>query len=320
MRELGECRARARGDYPDILQVGHLEVNIPEGLQYQTPSYIASWLARNSFNCVRLTYSIDLALDPNVSVQTSFANAATKTGASGLNGLYSTAASKNPWLASSTTLGAFTQVIQALAAQNILVILDNQMSSAGWCCSQTDGNGWFNDGTATTADSQYFNVANWMAGLKAMATYAKAYPNVVGMSVRNELRPTSSGTAIQQDWATHVKAAAAAIYQANPNLLVMIGGISYDLDLSWLYSTPLDRSSFANRTVWEVHWCKCGNLVSMTERSTLVADSWSYSSTSCSSLETSVGDNAGYLLASNKAYTGPLWVRVGDSAISYSYV
>jgi hypothetical protein len=73
------------------------------------------------------------------------------------------------------------------------------------------------------------------------------------------MRPTTSTAAIKQDWATHVKAAAAAIYGANPNLLVMIGGISYDLDLSWLYSTPLDRSSFANRTVWEAHWCTlCG--------------------------------------------------------------
>jgi endoglucanase len=174
-----------------------------------------------------------------------------------LSGVYTTAVAKNSWLASSTTLGAFTQVIQALAAQNIMVVFDNQASTAGWCCSQTDGNGWWNDGTgtATSADSQYFDVNNWMNGLKAMATYAKSFPNVIGMSIRNELRPTSSGTAVQQDWATHVKAAAQAIYQANPNLLIMVGGISYDTTLSWLYNTPLDRSTFANRVVWEVHWC-----------------------------------------------------------------
>jgi endoglucanase len=260
MRELGTCRSIPSGSYLLIaMQAGHLEVNIPEGLTHQTPAYIAAWLAKNNFNCVRLTYSIDLATDPNVSVKTSFANAAAKTGASGLTASYTTALAKNSWLGSSTTLGAFTQVIQALAAQNVMVVLDNQMSSAGWCCSQTDGNGWFADGTDTAANSQAFNVANWMAGLKAMAAYAKAYPNVVGMSVRNEMRPTTSTAAIKQDWATHVKAAAAAIYSANPNLLVMVGGISYDLDLSWLYSTPLDRSSFANRTVWEAHWCtSCG--------------------------------------------------------------
>jgi endoglucanase len=231
-----------------------MEVNIPEGLTHQTPQYIASWLSRNNFNCVRLTYSIDLALNPNYSVKTSFSNAASTTGVSALNNLYTTALAKNSWLGSSTTLGAFAQVIQALQAQNIMVILDNHVSKASWCCSQTDGNGWFKSGSGDS-DSQYFDVTNWQNGLKAMAQFAKSYSNVIGMSLRNELRPTSSSTAIQQEWATRVQAAAAGIYQTNPNLLIIIGGINYALDLSWLYSTPLDRSAFPNRVVWEVHWC-----------------------------------------------------------------
>jgi endoglucanase len=232
-----------------------MQVNIPEGLTHQTPQYIASWLANNGFNCVRLTYSIDLALNPNYSVQTSFKNAASSTGVSAVANLYNTAVAKNPWLSSSTTLGAFGTVISALNNAGVMVILDNHISKAGWCCSQTDGNGWFKSGNGDS-NSQYFDVTNWQNGLKAMATFAKSYPNVIGMSLRNELRPTSSGTAVQQEWATRVQAAAQVIHSANPNLLIAIGGTSYALDLSWLYNTPLDTSQFANRVVWEFHWCR----------------------------------------------------------------
>lgn len=34
---------------------GHMEVNIPEGLQHQPVATIAQWVASNGFNCVRLT-------------------------------------------------------------------------------------------------------------------------------------------------------------------------------------------------------------------------------------------------------------------------
>jgi endoglucanase len=76
-------------------------------------------------------------------------------------------------------------------------------------------------------------------------------------------------------------------------LLIVIGGVNYATDLSYLYSDPLDRSTFANRTVWEFH-----------------SYQWSESdtSTNCTSYQTNVGDKVGYLLASNKAYTGPLWL------------
>ncbi|KAJ2964720.1 hypothetical protein NQ176_g10774 [Zarea fungicola] len=45
---------------------GHLEVNVPEGLHKQPVNYIASWIANQGFNCVRLTYSIDMALNNGI--------------------------------------------------------------------------------------------------------------------------------------------------------------------------------------------------------------------------------------------------------------
>jgi endoglucanase len=285
-----------------------MQVNIPEGLTHQTPEYLASWLAKNGFNCVRLTYSIDLALNPNYSVQTSFKNAASSTGVSAVANLYNTAVAKNSWLSSSTTIGAFGRVISALNSQGVMVILDNHVSRASWCCGGSDGNGWFKSGNGD-ANTKYFDVNDWVNGLKAMAQFSKSYPNVVGMSLRNEFRPASGGSAIQQEWATRVKQAATAIYQTNSNLLIMIGGISYALDLSWLYNAPLDRSQFPNRVVWEAHWCKYSTIHCMADVDKWT-DSWSYSTTDCNSLKTTVGNSAGYLLTSGKSFTGPLWVSI----------
>lgn len=64
---------------------------------------------------------------------------------------------------------------------NIMVILDNHVSKPGWCCSDDDGNSFFAD--------RYFDPKVWAEGLSNMATLFAGAPNVVGMSLRNELRP-----------------------------------------------------------------------------------------------------------------------------------
>lgn len=70
--------------------------------------------------------------------------------------------------------------MSALAKNNIMVILDNQMTTPGWCCSENDGNGFFGD--------KYFGPEEWLKGLSAMATMFRNTKNVMGMSLRNELR------------------------------------------------------------------------------------------------------------------------------------
>lgn len=61
-----------------------------------------------------------------------------------------------------------------------MVILDNHISKPGWCCSNSDGNGFFGD--------KYFDPDVWIQGLTKMATMFNGTSNVVGMSLRNELR------------------------------------------------------------------------------------------------------------------------------------
>lgn len=70
--------------------------------------------------------------------------------------------------------------MSALARSNLMVILDNQLSKPGWCCSRYDGNGFFGD--------VYFDTDEWLGSLKIMATMFNSTSNVVGMSLRNELR------------------------------------------------------------------------------------------------------------------------------------
>ncbi|KAF8303374.1 glycoside hydrolase [Clavulina sp. PMI_390] len=275
---------------------GHMEANVPEGLQHKPVAYIASWIAKAGFNCVRLTYSIDMALSPTMSVQTSFANGGVNSGAGAgsLDGLYAQAVVQNPFLATSTVLGAFGAVINALDAVGVKVILDNHVSRAQWCCDLNDGNGWWDEASSSlfSANSQYFITADWVAGLSAMATWAAGYDAVIGMSIRNELREipvVESGS----PWYTYAPKGATAIHTANPDLLIMMGGHLGDTDLSMLRSNPLDRSAWPNKVVWEYH---------------TYSYSVGYDTSDCSVYETEMGAAAGFLLEQNESFTGPLWI------------
>lgn len=276
---------------------GHMETNIPEGLQHQSVDYIASFIANAGFNCVRLTYSIDMALDPDMPVLDSFNAAATSTGlGQGLIALYPQVVQNNPFVATASRIDVFSAVIRALAKHDLNVVLDNHVSKAQWCCDPDDGNGWWDEATGYTAlTSRYFNTRNWLKGLGAMAKYAKAFDNVIGMSLRNELRSLPpqdlNGHA---DWYHFVTEGATKIHTTNPDLLIMVSGVDGDLYLDFLRYNPLDRSSFDNKIVWEYH---------------IYSYSPSYApALDCNAFKYQMGFAAGYLLTQNQPFTGPLWV------------
>lgn len=73
---------------------------------------------------------------------------------------------------------------------------------------------------------------------------------VIGMSMRNELRgPRES----QEAWYRNITEGASRIHEANPNVLVIVSGLHYDTDLSFLHHQPLN-STYDNKLVFEVHW------------------------------------------------------------------
>ncbi|EJD34572.1 glycosyl hydrolase family 5 protein/cellulase [Auricularia subglabra TFB-10046 SS5] len=274
---------------------GHMEVGIPEGLQFQTPETIANWIASNGFNCVRLTFSIDRALNPTRLVRDSFTAAAGPAGvsASTMQSLYNTVVAKNSWISSATLEQAYARVIDALGARGVLVMLDNHNSRAGWCCSTSDGNGWWASASGyNAANSQYFDVNNWLNGLRAMATLAKSHSNVVGLALRNELRAVGSQDGNNHaDWYNFVGQGLNAVHSANADLLIVVGGVSYATDFSFLGSNPLNRTAFGNKVVYEFHNYQ-----------------WTFSTNDCNRHKSLLGQRAGYLLTQNQAYTGPLWL------------
>ena len=135
--------------------------------------------------------------------------------------------------------------IDELKAKNVMVVLDNHNSRAGWCCTGSDGNGWWDAASGyNDANSRYFNTNNWLNGLSAMASFAASHSNVVGMSLRNELRASGGQDGNNHaDWYKFVGQGLNAIHSRNPNLLMVVGGPSYATDIGFLYNSPLDRSA-----------------------------------------------------------------------------
>lgn len=69
------------------------------------------------------------------------------------------------------------------------------------------------------------------------------------MSLRNELRGKLQNSSI---WYKYVEKGARRIHKANPNLLVIVSGLHYDLTFEFLKQKPLEKI-FKNKLVYEVH-------------------------------------------------------------------
>lgn len=276
---------------------GHMEANIPEGLQHNSVEAIAKIVSDSGFNCVRLTFSIDMALDQNQKVKSSFDTLASRSGANSaaVADLWTRVKQKNSWIENASLGEAFGKVIDVLGARNVRVILDNHVSKAAWCCNLEDGNGWWDEGTPYfESNSRFFKTQAWVNGLAAIAKFSKAHPAVAGIGLRNEIREIPVITN-RDDWYKFVTRGAQAVYAANPDLLIAVGGTLSSTDASFLRSKPLDRGAYGNKVVWEWH-------------AYTFSPAWISSFKNCGLWRIAVGGLTGFLLEQNKAYTGPLWL------------
>jgi endoglucanase len=234
------------------------------GLDRQPLDAICAEIRQLGFNAVRLPWSNEMfELDPVV--------ADAKVAA-------------NPQLKGLHALDVFDAVIAHLAQQGVLVILDNHMSNADWCCSDSDGNGlWYNNA---------YPEASWLADWKAMVTRYLAQPAVVAVDLRNELRQGATwGGSAATDWHAAAQRGGNAVLGVNPQLLVIVEGINYALDLHGVYSQPITLA-VANRVVYSAH-----------------DYSWDHPNlASYSDLKTALGNAWGYVLTQNQSYTAPVWV------------
>lgn len=69
------------------------------------------------------------------------------------------------------------------------------------------------------------------------------------MSLRNELRGPRQNV---DDWYYYILNAAASLHVINPKVLVLVSGLNYDLDLSFLKANPLPIT-LDNKLVYEAH-------------------------------------------------------------------
>ncbi|XP_074576132.1 glycosyl hydrolase 5 family protein-like [Curcuma longa] len=192
------------------------------------------------FNCVRLTWPLFLATDPSLAsltVRQSFDGLGLGPALAGIQ-------ANNPTLVDLPLIQAFQAVVENLGANDVMVILDNHISTPGWCCGRGDGNGFFGD--------EFFDPDLWIQGLTNMATLFKGHRNVVGMSLRNELRGQRQNV---DDWYTYMQMGAEAVHAANGDVLVILSGLSFDSDLSFVANREVNISfPFASKLVFEVHW------------------------------------------------------------------
>ncbi|KAK3296273.1 glycoside hydrolase superfamily [Chaetomium fimeti] len=280
-----------------------METNLPEGLQHQSVDFLADWIAAQGFNCVRLTYSTDHALDPDRTVSASFEGAAAAAGIAReeMVALYERVRARNAWIGENTTTrDVFAAVVDGLYARGVVTILDNHVSRASWCCNLWDGNGWWDEGFGYNEwNSRFFNTQEWLRGLEGMAGWAaRGHPGVVALSLRNELRAfllqDLNGRA---DWYKYVKEAGDRVHAAHPDALVVVGGVQSTTDLLHLRSgdagAMLDTSGWAGKHVWEMH-------------------AYSFTITfpdafnNCDIVKAQYGAFVGFVLEQDKPYTGPL--------------
>ncbi|CAN6872763.1 unnamed protein product [Brassica oleracea] len=134
------------------------------------------------------------------------------------------------------------EVVSNLGQNGVMVILDNHLTTPGWCCSDNDLDAFF--------EYPNFDPAVWAKGLSKMASLFRNVTNVVGMSLRNEPRGTRDYPNL---WFKYMPKGGEAVHAANPDVLVILSGIDYDTNLSFLRDRFFNVS-FTDKLVFEQHW------------------------------------------------------------------
>ncbi|GLT69790.1 hypothetical protein SLA2020_419120 [Shorea laevis] len=193
--------------------VTHLEVMVAEGLSKQPVDAISKRIVSMGFNCVRFTWPLFLVTNDSLAsltVRQSFQSLGLSESIAGIQ-------ANNPSIVDLSLIQAYQAVVSSLGDNNVMVILDNHISKPG---------------------------------LTRMATIFNGVPNVVGMSLRNELRGPRQNV---KDWYRYMQGGAEAVHSANPDVLVILSGLGFDKDLSFIRNQPVNLT-FTGKLVYEMHW------------------------------------------------------------------
>jgi endoglucanase len=189
----------------------------------------------------------------------------------------------NPQFKGKRSMEIMDAVVAALAKAHLMIILDNHMSRADWCCNDHDGNGlWYN---------AEYPESHWLADWRTIVARYRDQRWVIGADLRNELRSGAAwgGTDPKLDWHAAAERGGDAVLSVNPKLLIMIEGPEYSTNFVGFDKLPV-RLTVAHRLVYSPH-----------------AYAWSHHAVSSyDELKQMYDARAGFLLHTEPAV--PLWV------------
>ena len=178
--------------------------NAPHGLGVRNWKAILNQIKSKGYNVIRLPFS----------------NAMLKWGVmpSGIN--YKI----NPDLERLTSLQVMDKIIAGADARDIKIILDNHRSTPGG--GPEAGGLWYTSG---------YPESSWIADWKRLAIRYKYRDAVIGVDLRNEPYGACWGCGdASKDWRLAAEKAGNAILSVNPNLLIIVEGVSnYNGQYTW---------------------------------------------------------------------------------------
>ncbi len=150
----------------------------------------------------------------------------------------------NPDLIGLQAMDIFDQVVNTLAGNGLMVILDNHNSDAEWCCGNDGNTLWYND---------RYPESSWISDWQGIVQRYIHQPYVIGVDLRNEPRINATwGGNPNTDWHAAAQRGGNAVLGANTNLLVFVEGINYSLDLSRVSALPIVLN-VPNQLVYSPH-------------------------------------------------------------------
>jgi len=222
----------------------HMEQMVNNGLNYVTMKHMAKYIRHMGFNHVRMNYALAMLHAPGQPLTNKSKELPKVPNPSVLKA--------NPDLVGLSALEVFDKCIEALTDEGVLVILNNHMSDAGWCCTESDGNGmWWNE-NYTTSD--------WLDALTFLSQRYAGNPRVFGHDIRNEprpdLRPELTPGSVPWwgletelfsvfgyrifDWRIAASRGAVAVWKGDPEMNVIVEGVWFASNLAYVEELPLN--------------------------------------------------------------------------------
>ena len=202
--------------------------NVVMGLEHNAISSIATLIRSIGFNSVRLPFSNQMVQE--------------------LEPIPSEKLTKNPKLKGKSPLAVFDVVVETLATEGLLIILNNHTTTSVWCCSYDNNALWF--------DSQQ-TIERWIKDWEILVKRYKHIPQMIGVDLRNEVRSGPLGTANwgkkdDFDWHQAAEIAGNHLLSINPNLLIIVEGINYASDLRQARMQPI-QLTYPKQLVYSPH-------------------------------------------------------------------